>query len=132
MDKLELMKKFSSSFVGDGPHLVIREGPNGFVVYTIEIMQKTDEACPLKTIAVGDYFFHLVAKNQDGKNASIICDWTPELLQNLLDTYAAAKEAGHTFIEMFRNPLTGNANDWILKWDSLPQRMEPDQAAYVC
>lgn len=106
MDKLELMKKFSSTFVGNGFHLVIREDKNSFLVHTIEIMQKTDETCPVKRIAVGDYFFHLVASNRNDEEASIVCDWSQELLQNLLETYTSAKEAGQTHIEMIRNPMT--------------------------
>ena len=132
MNKLELMQKFSSTFVGNGFHLIIREDKNSFLVHTIEIMQKTDETCPVKRIAVGDYFFHLVARNQDGEEASIVCDWTEELLQNLLETYVAAKEAGQTHIEMFRNPVTGDTNEWMLKWGSLAEQSRPTQVAYIC
>jgi hypothetical protein len=132
MNKLELMKKFSSTFVGNGFHLVIREDGNSFLVRTIEIMQKTDETCPVKGIAVGDYFFRLVVENQDGKEASIVCDWSQELLQNLLETYTSAKEAGQTHIEMFRNPVTGDPNDWMLKWDCLGEQSKPTQIAYIC
>ena len=132
MNKLELMKKFSSTFVGNGFHLVIREDGNSFLVRTIEIMQKTDETCPVKGIAVGDYFFRLVTENQDGKEASFVCDWSQELLQNLLETYTSAKEAGQTHIEMFRNPVTGDPNDWMLKWGSLGEQSRPTQIAYIC
>ena len=126
------MKKFSSTFVGNGFHLVIREDGNRFLVRTIEIMQKTDETCPVKGIAVGDYFFRLAAENQDGKEASFVCDWSQELLQNLLETYTSAKEAGQTHIEMFRNPVTGDANDWMLKWGGLAEQSRPTQIAYIC
>jgi hypothetical protein len=138
MDKLELMQKFSSTFVGNGFHLIIREDKNNFIVHTIEIMQKTDETCPVKRIAVGDYFFHLVASNQNGEEASIVCDWSQELLQNLLETYTSAKEAGQTHIEMIRNPITGDPNDWMLKWSNLnlEEQTKPTQAAtqvaYIC
>jgi hypothetical protein len=132
MSKLELMKKFSSTFVGNGFHLVIREGGNSFLVHTVEIMQKTDETCPVKGIPVGDYFFRLVAVNQDGKEATIVCDWSQELLQSLLENYKSAKEAGQTHIEMFRNPMTDNPNDWMLKWSSIEEQSKPAQMAYIC
>jgi len=132
MNKLELMQKFSSTFVGSDFHLIIREDKNSFLVHTIEIMQKTDDTCPVKRIEVGDYFFHLVAINQDGEEASIVCDWSQELLQNLLETYASAREAGQTHIEMFRNPVTGDPNDWMLKWGSSAEPPTPTQVAYIC
>jgi len=132
MGKLELMKKFSGTFVGNGFHLIIREDGNSFLVHTIEIMQKTDETCPVKAIPVGDYFFRLVAENEHGKEASIVCDWSQELLQNLLDNYAIAREAGHTQIEMFRNPLTNDPNSWMLKSRGLEEQPKPVQIAYIC
>jgi len=132
MSKLELMKKFSSTFVGNGFHLVIRENGNSFLVHTVEIMEKIDETCPVKGIPVGDYFFRLVAENQHGKEASIVCDWSQELLQNLLENYKSAKEAGQTHIEMFRNPMTNDPNSWMLKWRSLEEQSKPMQIAYIC
>jgi hypothetical protein len=132
MSKLELMKKFSSTFVGNGFHLVIRENGDSFLVHTIEIMEKTDETCPVKGIPVGDYFFHLVAENQHGNEASIVCDWSQELLQSLLENYRSARESGCTHIEMFRNPLTNDPNDWMLKWRSLEERPKPGQITYIC
>lgn len=131
MSKLELMKEFSGTFVGNGFHLVIREDGNSFLVHTIEIMQKTDETCSVRGIPIGDYFFHLVAEDQHGEEASIVCDWSQELLQNLLENYKSAKEAGHTHIEMFRNPITNDPNTWMLKWRSLEEQPKPMQIAYV-
>ena len=132
MDKLELMKKFSSTFVGNGSHLIVRECGSSFLVHTIEIMEKTDESCPVKGIPVGDYFFRLVAENQYGKEASIVCDWSQELLQNLLDNYESAKESGHTYIEMFRNPMTNDPNSWMLKWRNIKEQPKPTQITYIC
>jgi len=131
MGKLELMKKFSSTFVGNGFHLIIKEDGNSFLVHTIEIMQKTDETCPVKAIPVGDYFFRLVAENQHGKEASIVCDWSQELLENLLNNYMIAKEAGHTCLEMFRNPLTNDPNSWMLKSNSFKEPPKPMQIPYI-
>jgi len=131
MSKLELMKRFSSTFVGNGFHLIIRENGNSFLVHTIEIMQKINEACPVKEIQIGDYFFHLVAENQHGKEASMVCDWSQELLQNLLENYKSAKEAGHTFIEMCRNPMTNDPNNWLLTWGSLKEQPKPTQMTYI-
>jgi hypothetical protein len=131
MNNLELMKKFSGMFVGNGFHLIIREDGNSFLVHTIEIMQKTDETCPVKGIPVGDYFFRLIVENQHGKEASVVCDWSQELLQNLLDNYTIAKEAGHTQIEMFRNPMTNDPNSWMLKSNGFKEQPKPMQIAYI-
>lgn len=131
MSKLELMEKFMYTFVGNGFHLVIRERENGFLVHTIEIMQKVDESCPVKEILMGDYFLQLIAKNQHGEEASIVCNWSQKLLENLLENYKTAKEAGRTHITMFRNPVTNDPNDWILSWGSPEKQMETRQVTYI-
>jgi hypothetical protein len=116
--KITLMKKFMQNFVGKGLHLVIREDDGAFRVHTIEIMQKTDQTCPVKDIPVGDYFFHLKAVNQAGNEASIACDWSEDLLQNLMDSYREAKDAEASQIIMFRDPLSAEPNKWLLSWGS--------------
>jgi len=131
MSKLELMEKFMHTFVGNSFHLVIRERENGFLVHTIEIMQKVDESCPVKEILMGDYFLHLIAKNQHGQEASIVCNWSQQLLENLLENYKTAKEAGRTCIKMSRNPMTNDPNDWILSWGDIEEQAETRQIAYV-
>ena len=52
------MCRFMNNFIGKGVNLVIKEKDGTFFVHTIEIMQKTDDTCPVKEIAVGDYFLH--------------------------------------------------------------------------
>lgn len=131
MSKLELMEKFMYTFVGNGFHLIIRERENGFLVHTIEIMQKVDGSCPVKEILVGDYFLHLIAKNQRGEEASIVCNWSQRLLENLLENYKTAKEAGRTHITMFRNPVTNDPNDWMLSWGGIEEQAETRQVTYV-
>lgn len=116
MGKLELMEKFMNTFVGNGFHLIIREHGNSFLVQTIGIMQKVDETCPIKHIPLGDYFLHLIVLDKHGEKASIMCNWSEELLQNLLENYKSAKEAGLNEIAMFRNPLTSDVNSWMLMW----------------
>jgi hypothetical protein len=122
MSKLELMEKFMSTFVGNGFHLVIKEGENSFLVHTIEIMQKMDETCPVKEIEVGDYFLHLIAKNQRGEEASMVCNWSQELLENLLENHKLASEAGQKQIVMLRNPM---ANEWMLAWGNCEKSTQP-------
>jgi len=129
--KIELMKEFSNTFVGNGFHLTIRENGNSFLVHTVEIMQKTDETCPLKDIPMGDYFFRLAAESQRGEEASFVCNWSQELLENLLENCKSAKEAGYTLIEMFRNPMTNDPNNWILTWGSLKEQPKPTPIAYI-
>jgi hypothetical protein len=122
MSKLELMEKFMSTFVGNGFHLVIKEGENSFLVHTIEIMQKVDETCPVKEIPVGDYFLHIIAKNQRGEEASMVCNWSQELFENLLENHKLASEAGQNQIVMFRNPV---ANEWMLTWGNREKSTQP-------
>ena len=131
MSELELMEKFMYTFVGNGFHLIIREEENSLLVRTIEIMQKVDESCPVKEILMGDYFLHLIAKNQHGEEASIVCNWSQKLLENLLENYKTAKEAGRTCIKMFRNPVTNDPNDWILSWGGLEEQAETRQVTYI-
>ncbi|MDH5460237.1 MAG: hypothetical protein OEW71_04285 [Candidatus Bathyarchaeota archaeon] len=133
MSKLELMEKFMKTFVGNGFHLVIRENENGFLVHTIEIMQKVDETCPIKDITVGDYFLHLMATDLHGEEASMVCNWSQELLRNLLENHKLAKEAGQKQIVMFRNPMANDPNSWMLIWGNReqPKTMQPSQVAYI-
>ena len=114
--KLELSKRFMNTFVGNGINLIIGENENKFMVHTIEIRQKTDETCPLKHIPVGDYFFRLIAINQNGKEAAILCDWSEKLIKNLLENYKSAQKAGCNEILMLKDPFPGKPNNWILAW----------------
>jgi len=131
MSKLELMEKFMSIFVGNGFHLVIKEQGNSFLVHTIAVMQKVDDTCPVKEIPVGDYFLHILVTDQHGEEASMVCNWDQELLQNLLENFEAAKEAGHSHITMLKNPVTDGQNNWMLVWGSREEQQEAMQMAYV-
>ena len=104
------------NFVGKGIHLVIKESDGAFQVHTIEIMQKTDDSCPVKDIGVGEYFLHLVASSPQGKEASIVCNWSDDLLQNLASGYKDAKDANYSQITMFRDPQNPDENRWLLSW----------------
>lgn len=121
MSKLELMKKFMNTFVGNGFHLIIRERENSFLVHTIKIIQKVDETCQVKNIPVGDYFLNLKATDLHEEEASMLCNWSQELLRNLLENHKLAKEAGQTHIVMFRNPMVNDPNSWMLTWGSREQ-----------
>ena len=116
MNKLELMQQFMNTFVGKNFCLLIKEREGTFRVHTIEIMQKTDDTCPIKEIPIGDYFLHLVAIDQKGNDASIVCNWTEELLQNMLENYKQAKDADLSQITMYREPFTNDPNKWLLVW----------------
>lgn len=130
MNKLELMEKFMYTFVGSGVHLIIKEQDNSFLIHTIEIMQKVDESCIVKEIPVGDYFLHMVAVDKHGEEASIICNWSPELLQNLLESSKIAKDAGCPSIIMYRDPSTSN---WMIVFGKPKESQEKlqTQKAYV-
>ena len=129
--KLTLMKKFMKNFVGKGFRLMIKENDGNFQVQTIEIMQKTDNTCPVKDIPVGDYFIHLVAINPQGNEASIICNWSDDLLKSLLANYKEAKDAQYSLITMFRDPLSNNANKWLLAWGSDQEGQKNDPIPYI-
>jgi hypothetical protein len=131
MNKLKLMQQFTKNFVGKGFHLLIKEKDGTFQVHTIEIMQKTDDTCPVKEIPVGDYFLHLEATNQEGNDASIVCNWTEELLQNLLDSYKDAKDADFSHITMFRDPISKDANKWLLIWGNNQGQQKTNKIPYI-
>jgi len=112
------MKKFMKEFVGKGVHLVIKEKEGNFKVHTIEIMQKTNDTCPVEDLPIGDYFLHLLATNPQGNEASIACDWSDDLLKSLLSNYKDAKDAESSEIMMFQDPTSKNPNRWMLAWDN--------------
>ena len=119
------------SFVGKGFHLLIREKGSIFQVHTIEIMQKTDGTCPVKEIPIGDYFLRLVATNQEGNEAAIICNWTEELLQDLMNTYKDATDADASHITMYRDSITNDANRWLLIWGNNHEQQQTNTIPYI-
>ncbi len=133
MKKLTLMKRFMKNFVGKGFHLTIKDNQETFRVHTIEIMQKTDDSCPVRDIPVGDYFLHLEATNPQGAEASIVCDWSDDLLKSLMANYKEAKNASYSQITMFKDPISNDPNKWLLSWGDKPRSQEPknDPIGYI-
>ncbi|HEX9861896.1 MAG TPA: hypothetical protein VGB11_01275 [Candidatus Bathyarchaeia archaeon] len=125
------MKQFMQNFVGKGFHLLIKEKYGTFKVHTIEIMQKTDGTCPVKEIPIGAYFLRLTAKNQEGNEAAIICNWTEELLQDLMNTYKDAKDADFPHITMCRDTITNDANRWLLIWGNNHEQQKTNTPPYI-
>ncbi|MFA5364935.1 MAG: hypothetical protein WC325_07135 [Candidatus Bathyarchaeia archaeon] len=123
MDKLELMKNFASTFVGDDFYLIIRSDDAAVLVHTIEIIQKTDDTCQLKDISIGEYFFRILAVDVDNNQAYILCNWSEQLLQNLLTQRLRAKEAGFNRIVMSKE--TTHADSWVLMWGDAVLSTEP-------
>ncbi len=115
MEKLELMKNFASQFVGQDFYLIIRDYDTSVLVHTIEIIQKTDDTCQLKDIPIGDYFFRILAVDADNNQAYILCNWSEQLIQNLLTQHNRAKKAGFNKIVMARE-TPSDPNSWILVW----------------
>jgi len=111
--------------------LLIKEKGSTFQVHTIEIMQKTDDTCPIKEIPIGDYFLRLVATNPEGNEAAIICNWTEELLQDLMNTYKDAWDADASQITMCRDSITNDANKWLLIWGNDRERQETNTIPYI-
>ena len=102
-----------STFVGNDLHLVIKER-SYLLVHTIQIIQKTDETCPLREIPIGDYFLRLLVRDENDREGSILCNWSEELIGNLLEHSVYAREAGYKVIMMQRLPH--NPNGWLLLW----------------
>lgn len=120
MNNLDLMKDFASTFVGDDFYLIIRNDDASVLVHTIEIIQKTDDTCQLKDLPIGDYFFRILAVDVNNNQAYILCNWSEQLLQNLLTQRVRAKEAGFNKIVMAREPATGS-DTWVLMWGDASQ-----------
>jgi hypothetical protein len=135
MNKLDLMKDFASTFVGDDFYLIIKSGDTGVLVHTIEIIQKTDDTCKIKDIPIGDYFFHILAVDVDNRQAHILCNWSEQLLQNLLAQRIQAKEAGFNKIIMAQEKP---ADSWVLMWgdtaeNSYKEKLQKSlQLKYIC
>jgi hypothetical protein len=121
--KIELMKRFMRTFVGNGFYLIIREGGRHLIVNSIGIVQKTDESCPIKEVPVGGFFFRLLARDEDDLEVSLLCNWSEQLIQNLLDNYALAKRAGFREIMLCRGPLLGDSNSWFILWGNELERV---------
>jgi len=136
MSKIDLMKNFASTFVGDDFYLIIKSDDTSVLVHTIEIMQKTDESCQIKDIPIGDYFFSILAVDADNRQAYILCNWSEQLLQNLLTQRLRAKEAGFNKIVMARES-PNDSDNWVLMWGdrSVNHRKEklrkPPQLKYI-
>jgi len=121
--KNNLMKKFMDAFVGNGVHLTIRDGGSRFTVHTIQIIEKTGESCPVKQVEVGDRFLRLLGTNENNREAAIVCNWSEQLLQNLLENYTNAKEAGSSEILMVKGD-PDNPDNWLLLWK--PEHQKKD------
>jgi hypothetical protein len=136
MSKIELMKNFASTFVGDDFYLIIKTDKASVLVHTIEIIQKTDETCKMKDIPIGDYFFHILAIDVDNRQAHILCDWSEQLLQNLLTQRIRAKEAGFNKIIMAKE--APNSDNWVLMWGDTSvnshkgKLQKSAQTRYIC
>ena len=136
MSKIDLMKNFASTFVGDDFYLIIKSDDTNVLLHTIEIMQKTDDSCQIKDIPIGDYFFRILAVDADNRQAYILCNWSEQLLQNLLSQRLQAKEAGFNKIIMARES-PDDSDNWVLMWGdtSVNSRKEklrkPPQLKYI-
>jgi hypothetical protein len=119
------------NYVGKGFHLIIQENHDKYKVHTIEIMQKVDETCPVKDIQIGEYFLHLVATTPRGNEASIVCNWSDDLLKSLMANYKEARDAQYSHVTMFHDPLSEDPNRWLLAWGSDPVEPKPDPIPYI-
>ena len=115
MENLDMMKDFASTFVGDGFYLIINSNGSRVLVHTIEIIQKVDETCKFKEIPVGGYFFRILAVDANDRQSYILCNWSEQLLQNLITQRAKAKNAGFNKIVM-TNETETDPNTWALLW----------------
>ena len=136
MSKIDLMKNFASTFVGDDFYLIIKTDNTSVLVHTIEIIQKTDDTCQIKDIPIGDYFFRILAVDTDNRQVHILSNWSEQLLQSLLTQRLQAKEAGFNKIIMAKEKP--NSDSWVLMWgDTSVNRhkeklQKPPQLTYIC
>ena len=136
MSKIELMKDFARTFVGDDFYLIIKTDNTSVLVHTIEIIQKIDETCKIKDIPIGDYFFHILAVDVNNRQAHILCNWSEQLLQNLLTQRLQAKDAGFNKIIMAQE--TPDSDNWVLMWgdksaNSHKEKLQKSlQLKYIC
>jgi hypothetical protein len=136
VSKIDLMKNFASTFVGDDFYLIIKTDNTSVLVHTIEIIQKTDDTCQIKDIPIGDYFFRILAIDADNRQAYILCNWSEQLLQNLLTQRIQAKEAGFNKIIMAKE--APHSDSWVLMWgdasvNSHKEKLQkPPQLRYIC
>lgn len=114
--KFELMKRFMKTFVGNGFYLIIREGERHLIVNSIGIVQKTDESCPVKEVPVGGFFFRLLARDENDLEVSFLCNWSEQLIKNLLENFALAKRAGFREIMLCKGQLPGDSKSWFIVW----------------
>ena len=122
-----MMIKFMQTFVGGGFHLIIKDHGSYFLVYSVEIYQKEDESCPPEGVPVGDYFMRLLVRGEGNREAAILCDWSEELLENLLKHYEYAKESGYNMLLMERSPL--NRDEWLMLWgDEVEKAIRLDES----
>ena len=114
--KLALMEKFMKTFVGNGFYLILHQDEKYLIVNSIGIIEKTDESCPLKDVPIGGFFFQMVARNEEDQEASILCNWSEEFIQNLLENYSLAKNAGCKEILLRKDLLSGDSNTLSIMW----------------
>ncbi|MEM2631972.1 MAG: hypothetical protein QXE00_05405, partial [Candidatus Bathyarchaeia archaeon] len=57
----------------------------------------------------------------NGREAAILCDWSEQLIQSLLEHAAYAKEAGYNVLMMQRAPQ--NLGGWIILWGDKIQNL---------
>ncbi|MCJ7762475.1 hypothetical protein MUP38_03340 [Candidatus Bathyarchaeota archaeon] len=63
--------------------------------------------------------------------AAIICNWTEELLQDLMNTYKDAKDADVSHITMCRDTITNDANRWLLIWGNNHEQQKTNTPPYI-
>lgn len=125
MAKIDIMKKFMNTFVGNKFYLIIQKKEKHLIVKSIQVVQKTDDTCPIKEIPVGDYFFHLLTSDEEGSEFSFLCNWSKQFIQSLLNNYSLARKTGFSEIEICKNPLP-EASNWLIIWgNELETKIRP-------
>ncbi len=70
-----------------------------------------------------------MATDPKGDEASIVCDWSDDLLKSLLSSYKDAKDAESTEIMMFQDPVSKDPNRWMLAWGNGQTVLDAQQMA---
>lgn len=70
-------------------------------------------------------------KYEEGNEAAIICNWTEELLQNLINDYKDARDADASSITMYRDTIINDPNRWLLIGGPNPGQLKTKKLPYI-